>query len=45
MSCQHELHEMETACAADRLCPICLAEKLEAAYEKLSIDLGKEEAA
>ena len=27
--CVHELHEQESACAADGLCPICLKAKVE----------------
>jgi hypothetical protein len=25
MRCEHELHEMDTACAADGMCPLCLS--------------------
>lgn len=37
MTCPHEYHEMDTASAADGLCPLCLSAKLTGVHDLLRI--------
>ena len=44
MTCEHELHEMETASACDGLCPLCLNARVQELLEANNREVARRRA-